>query len=802
MSYKPIFHMPIIGPPPAGSGEAPADYYSGLHVTVTARQLDNRLGMEISISDTAHATVYAVCGGVVSFIPAGNTIPSPDNQIAPKGGALVLKAWADDFIKHKKNSPGNKRAASYIYLNVDVLASQIKAAVATVKHRALKKFWKHNATLPLPDDDETLRDFYQTDGVMKGLAWVFVDGGTPLGKAVADNPVHAAKFWMQNLSADGPQVYLSPASTIRAVPQVDPTLPSGRWAGHPLLAEVAKFPLPAEFYLKFTIWNPKADVRDYSPIDNAAVSLIQAGASGDKAIADGQTDPSGVVHLSYPDISKLPPGERKLHFKIDLQGKKLHYNRKTNTLTTFPMPFWSTKKWRSADGVYSLSEYDFAGSGIGTAKAPAEFRVGLDFHVRFRRKDSISGATVQFPQYSHVRVYTRDDNSDAADFVTDKTGAIDGVIYDANPFGSIYFEVQYASIRLAAGVVSRRAYFESVANSAYVDAEVPLLALPSDSRDLEVTNELQSDAIYILQCFEEACALVDYLSPPPEKLVWNGEDTNPIGKGLKLSYWNGRVSVTPTETFDDGPVKRKKTYIRYRQKDWSAGDSRGDKSSMRDIAIFHELGHAVNHWLTLALSELPILDEKSAAFKDGHDAETDSNSYFAFSEGFAAFFDTLFTGYYSAFSRTLFSGGKIQADLDTMLSNFVGRSAFGKPSEENGYTVEGAFAAALYLIVNSHVAGRDNKHPVSLVRTSGDCDVVAANPWLKESGVKERFKKMIWGPFMSLADDTAPGVTTPDTTVKFVQAVKATNPDLWDGKLRPTFKKLHIAVNDKWPEER
>src|SRR5687767_2579661 len=120
--YLPLFQLPIIGPPPAAFTGTPTTYYASLNATVTAVAATgamSRAGLVISVAPASQRTIYAISGGNITFIPAGKTIPSPDNQIAPAGGALLLSVWPADFHKLKMAGPaGTEPVAVYIYFDL------------------------------------------------------------------------------------------------------------------------------------------------------------------------------------------------------------------------------------------------------------------------------------------------------------------------------------------------------------------------------------------------------------------------------------------------------------------------------------------------------------------------------------------------------------------------------------------------------------------------------------------------------------------------------------------------------------
>lgn len=825
-NYKPVFHMPVMAPPASIAPETPEAYYSVQNVVVTATLLPARQAAQIVVSDAAQATVYTVCGGIVSFFPQGQTLPTPDAQTAPAGGALVIMAWPADFgAQRDRFPPGVETATTYIYQGIEQVQPYIAAQVETVSDAVCALFWQETQTAPVPADLQLPRDNFEA-GVMTGQAWVFVDGGQPIGKAVATplgDPVQGFGFQLQQLSGGVPRTYISPAATIRAVPQTDPTEPVGRWGGHPLLTAVDSLPLPAEFHLKVTTWNQVA--KAYEPLANTMVSVIKTSAAAvTSTVVQAQTDLLGVVHLVHPDIAQFALVDRNLHFEIDLQTSQLFYDKESGALAPFPMASWSTRGWSSTNGAY-LGHYDaFAGVSVGTAGSPAEFRVGYDVHLACTRLDGLSGAEMPFPPYSHVKIYAHSDKSDAVDCVTGPDGFVHGILYDVvNPMADmVYAEFQYASVRLEAGVVSRRAYFVFPADGQ--DSAIPSLAqdqaasleiigAPGDAANPVpwiVVNSAKSDAIYILQCIEEAVAYL--ASTVIGEPLWNQEPANELGPGLKLSFGTEEVSKT---RWDAWPEKR--IEIIFTRNSWDSNVV-GPKPVQRQRTIFHELGHALN--VLVSVNDQDQLNfSANPGPLGGHYSRSFSNKYFAFMEGFTEFFSALFVGpetIFALYPDTLhpefanpefrwsdpFAGfgydpsapktaqpGALDYVIDA--SYAFQRGPFGPASDQKGYLVEGAFATALYLIANTHAAGRTDDEPVFIQRTDGDCAILAANPWLT-SAVQQSLSDLIWVPLKSL-DDAAE-----ESTHAFVDAIRTHNPALWP-KLKAIFNKLHIAVEEPDP---
>jgi hypothetical protein len=806
--YKPLFQLPIIGPPPAGFSGSPSDFYAALNATVTAVTAigpSPREGLVVSVAPIAQTTIYAISGGTITFFPAGKPIPSPDNQIAPTGGALVLSVWVGDFLKQKTAGPaGTEPVARYIYMGVQDVGLAITAAVATEKKPALAKFWEQQQTMPAPDDLDMLKDHFFA-GVMTGLASVFVDGGTELGKTTGT-------FTLQQLDGGSPKKYVSPVTSLKVAARFDTTDTKDRWKGHPLLKAIENLPMPVEFHLKFTIWNVKT--KQYAPISNATASVVQTTANGDAPIVTANTDIDGIAHLSHPDLMQLAPDERKLHFEIDLTSSVLHFDRDIEKLVHFPMPWWSTKGWLSVDGLTDGYYNDFAGQTIGTNNMPVEFRVGFDFHVYLERIDNFQSSFGQFPPHSYVRVNVNASQADPLDLETDETGTVHGVLYNvADIHGdisnkSLYkivdpakdklnLSIEFAQVRINTGTVMTRAYFVqagSLANDR--NQSFPIRALPTLNDTVTLGGSLSIDtanAVYVLQCFEEMLATMKLLTDSEPSLMWKPGDPHP---GLKFSFVTGTATEVSRSSYNN-------LSIEFARRDFNETKRRND-------TIFHEIGHCIHFITTIDQQDY---NQFAADYFSPHYARSLSTETFAMFEGFAEFFSALFGRPESIFH--LFpnpndpeplnpqfhwsepfkgldpndpGGFMLPLSLDYVLV-LLGRVSFGAPRDQLGYRVEGAFATALYLLFNEHVANRPVWNPATVERTTGSCKVETVNAWMTPDA-KTRFMEKIWRPFLTLSG-------RPETTRECISAITAAAKaaGTWPA-IKATLNKLHIAVDE------
>src|SRR5215217_3324941 len=94
IAYQPKFHMPIISTPPPDTD--PVKYYDTLTGEKTILQVipDANLGLKIKLSDPKYSQLFAITGGLVTFIPPGNPLPTTGAELSPGSGSIVLQTWS------------------------------------------------------------------------------------------------------------------------------------------------------------------------------------------------------------------------------------------------------------------------------------------------------------------------------------------------------------------------------------------------------------------------------------------------------------------------------------------------------------------------------------------------------------------------------------------------------------------------------------------------------------------------------------------------------------------------------------
>lgn len=229
--YVPRFEMPIVPRAPDGTSSATQAFYQQLQVTIGLALsgpggafLDIMLAQAANASSSPNPTLFAMAGGFVRFYPAGAGVPSPDGFSDPAQGVLMLTPWLGDVEAQKRAfPPDTPRPGAIYYVGVDEAATKLilRDETARMSEAALRASWTEvkGAAPPPGTSPSDLIDAHN-DRVMAGTGSVFVDGGTPIGKAVQDvsAAVETYRFTLRMTNLGPPIVYVSPLPAIRGAP--------------------------------------------------------------------------------------------------------------------------------------------------------------------------------------------------------------------------------------------------------------------------------------------------------------------------------------------------------------------------------------------------------------------------------------------------------------------------------------------------------------------------------------------------------------------------------------------------------
>jgi hypothetical protein len=374
-SYKPMFSMPAIGPPPTGT--TPSAWYATVEATttVTATGVAHQ-GLEISISSPTYAGLLAMTGGLVSYIPPGLRLPTADAATSPGGGSLVLQVnpLLDVPVLKGALPPGVALTTVVLYLDVQpaTVRTALKPLVDNLRDPLLQEYWD----LPAPTTvHQALADRF-LERLMMGRVSVFAPGGTGLGQAALTSPSGPVRFTLRQLDGAGDD--LSPVLHLRTMA----AWAGAEWTGHPLVAAVSNVTVPVNLWVAFEVWKAPTTSTTTTVFERLPagvdVDLVDYNAILPNDVrATVKTDAFGVAHFSFPSMADLSH-DNDLFFLAHTKGLTVAGHRLPDE--------WSTRGWTATDG--SPGYYpSFAGAQLGDSAHPVVFRIGVDVHVRCRYAD-------------------------------------------------------------------------------------------------------------------------------------------------------------------------------------------------------------------------------------------------------------------------------------------------------------------------------------------------------------------------------------------------------------------------------
>ena len=783
---EPKFHMPVIGAPPAG--QDPTTYYAGvaLATTVQITAADHQ-GLYIELSNPAYSKLFAMAGGLVSFIPPGKPLPTSEEEFAQGAGALVLEIWIADFYKLKKVLPPGVPAMTYVlYLNVkpDTARTAFTPHVKALPDSVLQVGWNQPSS---PPDRAALEANY-LDLLLNDQTTIWVPGGTLLGEAAESttNPTSPRAFVLRFTDANGND--LSPILHLRSIESYG----GPQWHDHPLITGVSNIPVPVNIYLQFEMWNESSHAHEPLP-PGVAVDLMDWDPGVNDKLITELTDANGRVHFStsLEALDTLDPddAETDLFFLV-------HTNGLTCAGHTLSVD-WSTKGWLAADG--SPGYYDnFTGSQIGEAATPLVFRIGFDFHVSLSYEDgsqtgtvtiangstTVKGTSTKWKSYlTGMRLKVNGDsteypilqvneatqeitlgqayaggtgsnstytvrskilegmpvtlmvNGHAGQFLTtDNSGNLSGVVFDIMGEDTVFFhpsfEIEDSLINLPKAKIGGFGSFHFETEYLHLpDNQITSLGAFGSPYDFCHTDPDLCAGFYMLKVLKELSTFLFNLT--------QGEWTGVFGLQLFLtsavnhpySWPVGEVNIPSSDHFDRS-------------------------------TIIHEVSHQVM-WKKVNATTLGIAYQ--GTFGDlilNHRSDLLSNPEHALIEGWAEFVEAIFEGRYTP-------PYSVNSLVDKVKNPYV----LGPPPRNRGESVEGAFANGLWEIFRSqvHAGVTANAH----VPESADGDVTSQAAWIKNATVQQRFLDMIWNPLKDLTTRLQPEST------HMIEAIKTRNLSLW-----------------------
>ena len=798
--YRPVFHMPVIGPPP--TGDDPTTFYNevSLATTVEVTAADHQ-GLLIKLSNADYSQLFAMSGGLVRFVPAGHPLPTSEGETAQGSGALVLETWIDDVNKLKSALPPGVPAMTYVlYLNVkpEAVLTGLRPHVQVLKDSVLKLAW--NQPIDPPGRAELETNFL--DRLLLGETTVFVPGGTLIGEAAKMTTDTASDRVFVFRFTDSAGNDLSPVLHLRGMEGYG----GPQWHDHPLIKALSNIPVPVNIYLRFEVWNETSHA--YEPLPaGVAVELkdqdSEFDVEGDLLITE-LTDAQGGVHFStsLEQLDALDPddAETDLYFLVRTAGL-------THAGHTLPEK-WSTKGWKATDGSPGYYE-NFTGSQIGAAAAPLVFRIGFDFHVRFSYEDrsrtgtvtvnnnstTVNGAKTNWKPYlvgtslkvlgdptaynivginqsaqtmtlsrpyaggsggkrsyrvcvnvlDGIPVTLMVNGAPRRFLKTNQSGEVSGVVFNIEGEDTIHFipsyEIEDPGIQLPrAEVVGWSTFHTDAEDLRLPDNQLTSLRTPGGPYSFCYSDPDRCAAFYILKLLKELSTFLFYMT----RGNWTGvPDLRFFLKTIvnhSHSWPVKQVKITSIDHFDRA-------------------------------TIIHEISHQVM-WKEVNFSTLGIAYEGTLGELElKHRLNLLFTPEHALIEGWPAFMEAVFEG-----------AATPPYSVQTLVDKDGNHPPLGPPPNDIGESVEGAFANGLWGIFANHV---HNAH----VLESADGDVTTTSNWIQSTSVQQRFIDMIWNPLKDLRP-----LLNPDST-RMLNAISLRNPEVWH-VLRAELQAHNMSIKE------
>lgn len=567
--------------------------------------------------------------------------------------------------------------------------------------------------------------------------------------------------------------------------------PGTRWIGHPLLGAFAAN-RQLTVYVRFKMWDTVDKKFEYLP-PGIDVSLVDGSPLfSNQTLATVQTDAAGIANFN---IVNLTPQFPDMCFVVNTAQITLPFAHHP----ALP-PEWSTKGWRSSNGLEFGYKEQFSGTTFGTSASPIEFEIGVFFFLNIRvESTSEPGAGGYMNLLPHTVVTLNADTFLSSITLTEKVddlGIARFYSFFIEPESDITLELEARNDSTGSGFpflqnvfvddwlgVTSSALTFSVGTAQTRLAANDRTAIGKDNGNLldahaikltEMNNGELCAAFTSLKNLAELNCLLHYAVGSPD---WNDYSGQHINIGFVAS-----VGMSwPTNVINLPPSYYKR----------------------RDDQI-HEFSHQLlwkwGNYLSLGIfSEYcPILGDATG----DHFWDRLVNPEHALLEGWATIFELLASKNKVEVSKDAL-GGKLTVYPYYSLPHFslpikdINKVVI--PSSELttnwGESVEGVFAAAMFNLFCQYVLlppwTRPASGPIIPATATGDITQLAHFGWLKASGqdalgVRKRFKDIFVEPAKALSNLNNP------TTSDFIDAIRGLNPADWD-TIRPILQNHFLA---------
>jgi IPT/TIG domain/OmpA family len=498
-------------------------------------------------------------------------------------------------------------------------------------------------------------------------------------------------------------------------------------------------------FLKFEVWdtNTLAFVPLPAGVDVHVVEHRTL--RSDVNLADGQTDAQGQVFFNQATLGQGTPD---IFFLADTNGR-------AHAHTTLP-PTWSTKGWKATDGNPGFIP-NYNGAAIGSPpSSPRVFRVGLDFHARFTYLNPIKSADEPAAKGIPVNVQSGPIGPPPkATLPTDDNGEVHGLLFNVDPGDDFSFVVNFemtdASINLPRAMVNDPLAWATVAPDAdkklFANNDRTSIGTQTSPEIFRATVEERAHSFFMLKVLREWSIFLFQMTGG----AWTGVqgfllfNTVIPPATASSSFPVGQIHMHPNAHFRPDKVAHELTH----QVMWKEAD-------FGTLILFYEGGFG-----NLVLR---------------HKFNLLANPEHALIEGWAQLAEAIFS-----------ARGTPPYVVDPVVDFDGNTSPLGPPPANQGESVEGAFANALWAIFQNHVVTLPTNGHVPDT-PNGNIMGSAAGAYLRNPAVRDRYLSMIYRPLQDLKPLTRP------TTVDMVAKIKSRNAAAWP-KLHAEFQKFNLAMD-------
>jgi hypothetical protein len=756
--YKPGVAMPFIAPPPQGT--SPEGYYNNIMETTTLTVVPSGNRLSMTISSTTIPTIgdlFAVTGGLVTYIPAGASLPLPGTPPPPSPGAgsLVLETWIGDLYELKKILPGGVPPEFYaLYLNVT--DTSVRAALTPMVQALTQKMLKAAWNQPSPPGNRADLEKNYLDRVLLGQVTVFVKPGDKIGEAAPATAIpsdHECTLVFKNNAGNE----LSPVLHLRGMP----SYADEKWEHHPIAVALESVVVPVNINLQFEVWNTTTKAFEKLPA-GIAVDVVDYDPLSPNDLLDTQhTDSLGRVQFNFSSLDPVSGDQPDIFFLV-------HTNGASHAGHTLPEE-WSTKGWKAVDGSPGYYE-DFAGTQLGESGQPLVFRIGVDFHLKLEYLNVASG--IKDPAPKGVPISLRNIQSGGPALLTEHTdgkGEVHGVLFNIEAEDDLHFHVEFEleddnSIHLKRTRVLMdqpgwSTFWDDAdrtPTSYYPDLDQTSIGTQTTPAKLTCTVNERNVALYLLKIVREWNTFFFLVTDG----AWTGIEDLLIFRDV----------IPPATLSFSWPVKNVHIH---------------PNAHWNRETIVHELSHQVV-WQQADYSTLGIAVEARllgnwsffGELSLYHSDNLFLNNEQAFIEGWPEFIAGIFSG-----SSTPYSPKTKTSTLRTETNTIV-PGGLGPPPNNRGESVEGAFANGLWSVFQEHVVKDPFAINAEVVESiNGD---ITREPWLMNPAVRSRFLSMIWQPLNALAPLDNP------TTTAYIARIQAGNTADWPA-IQATLRNFNMA---------